>query len=101
VEDAYTDTREIGYADATSDWRELLFEVDMEPHLANLSDPNGWLRIRISTNNDANNDAEKRVFVDNFRVAVAKSTDVSKEGPPFQSAAPNSTFKISCPPARP
>lgn len=77
VEDAYTDTREIGYADATSDWRELLFEVDMEPHLANLSDPNGWLRIRISTNNDANNDAEKRVFVDNFRVAVAKSTDVS------------------------
>ena len=77
VDDAYTSTREIGYADATSNWKELLYEVDMTPHLANIADPNGWLRIRISTNNDANNDLDKRVFVDNFRVAVAKSTDVT------------------------
>ncbi len=64
-----TETKELGYSSDTAEWRELLFGVDMTEHQANLADPNGWVRIRISTNNDPS-DTDKFVFVDNFRVAV-------------------------------
>ncbi|MDP8244405.1 MAG: hypothetical protein P9L94_10020 [Candidatus Hinthialibacter antarcticus] len=73
-----TETKELGYSDNTTDWRELLFGVDMTDHQGNINDPNGWVRVRISTNNDAA-DAGKFVFVDNFRVAVpVGGSDVSE-----------------------
>lgn len=71
-----TETKELGYTSSTSDWRELLFGVDMSSHLANINDPNGWVRVRISTNNDAA-DGGKFVFVDNFRVAVPVGSNVN------------------------
>lgn len=62
-------TKEIGYTDATEDWRIMLFEVDLSGHVDNMNDPNGWFEIIIETNNGAEADGFA-VFVDNFRVAV-------------------------------
>ncbi len=64
-----TVTREIGYADATDDWKTLLYEFDITPHLPHINDPNGFFRVGISTNNDASA-LDFPVFVDNMRVAV-------------------------------
>jgi len=74
--DVSEDTKEIGYADATSDWKTLLWEVDMTNHISNIKDPNGWFEVVISTNNDASADGFD-VFIDNFRVTVPKVTDVN------------------------
>ncbi|MBI1390485.1 MAG: hypothetical protein GC154_18770 [bacterium] len=74
--EVWTETKELGYSGATSDWRELLFSFDITPHQANLMDPAGWIAVHISTNNGAN-DGGKFVFVDNFRVAVPVVSDVS------------------------
>lgn len=70
------DTKEIGYADATSAWKTLLWEVDMTNHIANIKDPNGWFQVNVSTNNDASADGFS-VCIDNFRVTVPKVTDVT------------------------
>ena len=75
-----TETKELGYGADTAEWRELLFGVDMSSHLNNINDPNGWVRVRISTNNGAA-DAGKFIFVDNFRIAVpVGGVDVSDWG---------------------
>lgn len=72
----WTETKELGYSDATGGWRELLYAVDISSHVDNINAPEGWLTVHISTNNGAD-DAGKMVFVDNFRVAVPISSDVS------------------------
>lgn len=64
-----TETREIGYADTTADWRTLLYEIDVAPHLDNINNPNAFFRVGISTNNDASA-LDFPIFLDNFRVAV-------------------------------
>ncbi|MBN2326291.1 MAG: hypothetical protein JXR73_03990 [Candidatus Omnitrophica bacterium] len=50
----------------------------MTDHLANIADPNGWLEIRIDTNQDASADGSI-VLIDNFRVTVPREpTEVNE-----------------------
>jgi len=74
--DVTEETKEIGYADANSALKTLLWEVDMTNHVSNIKDPNGWFEVVVSTNNDASADGFP-VFIDNFRVTVPKVTDVT------------------------
>lgn len=68
-------TKEIGYAEATENWKTLLYEVDMTDHLDNIADPEGWIQIAIETNNDASADGFP-IFIDHFRVGIPVTTDL-------------------------
>lgn len=65
------ESKEIGYYDATSAWKTLLWEVDMAPHIPNIQAQGGWFEVRIDTNQNSSADGQI-VLVDNFRVTVPK-----------------------------
>ena len=67
---------EMGISDATTDWKTLVWEVDMSQHKGAFEQEGGWFIVRLNTNNDPSDEA-KLVFVDNFRVSVPVTTSVS------------------------
>ena len=75
--DVSTQTKEIGYAETSSSgWKTMLFEVDLSSHRDNLTNPNGWFTVAVSTNNGAEADGFP-IYLDNFRVAAPQGTPVS------------------------
>jgi hypothetical protein len=60
---------ELGYGDAASDWKTILWAVDMSNHKGAFENEGGWFTISLTSNNDASQ-AGARIFFDNFRVSV-------------------------------
>ena len=60
---------ELGYGEATSDWKTILWAVDMSNHRGAFENPGGWFVISLTSNNDASQDGA-RIFFDNFQVSV-------------------------------
>lgn len=67
---------EQGFADATTSWKNLVWNVDMTKHRGALSHPDGWFQLLLTTNQPSDQ-AGNLVYIDNFRLGVAQTTDVS------------------------
>ena len=65
---SWATTAEQGFADATGDWKTLVWNVDMTEHAPGFEE-GGWFQFTFITNNGADAEGEL-VFIDNFRVAV-------------------------------
>lgn len=60
---------ELGYADAKSAWKTLIFKVNMSKHAAAMAADGTWFQIFITVNHGSDS-ANQKVYIDNFRVAV-------------------------------
>lgn len=67
--------QEIGFSGTTDSWKTLLWSVDMSRHAGAFENEGGWFYVSFSINNDPSQEGA-RVFYDNFRVSVPKTTDV-------------------------
>lgn len=68
---------EHGFGEATDEWKNLVWNVNMSRHRGAFEHPDGWFQILLVTNQPAE-EAGKLVFIDNFRLGVAQNgTNVS------------------------
>jgi hypothetical protein len=71
---------EMAIADATNDWKTLLWVVDMDKHAAAFGEPDPenppWFQLSFTTNQDSAA-AGGLVFMDNVRLVVPKTTSVN------------------------
>ncbi len=66
---------ELGYTEATEEWKLILWEVDMSKHAGAFENEGGWFTVSFTSNNDGSQEGAP-VFFDNFRVAVPVETKV-------------------------
>ncbi len=78
VDAVWNQLPEQGFSDATSEWKRIIWNVDMEQHRPAFEGENTWMNLFIITNNDGAQ-AGQLVFLDNFRVgAVVEDTPVEQ-----------------------
>lgn len=79
VDGAWAQHPEQGFSDATDEWKQLVWQVNMEQHRAALeTGTNPFLNVIIITNNDGAI-AGQLVYLDNFRVgAKVNESDVNQ-----------------------
>lgn len=74
-------------------WRTLAWDVNINPHLAALQDPNGWIRLSFITQMDAA--ASGSVYIDNLRFGLATTFVLGERSISSSSFQGGETFGVN------